>query len=381
MTSQMIHWSMLVEFVTGASALFLFRRRGAGAPLPASAGRLVGCLVAAAVAMACKIGYLRRGELDFFGLLNVIYLNLVVVAPMLGLLAILEAAWRRRQSASRSSRAASLLRWTLLACAGVGVYASWIEPRRLQVERASHQLRAGRVGTASVRLGVLADLQTDRITEYEHEAVRQLLALVPDIILIPGDFFQASREEFEQQLPDLRALAARLTAPFGVYFVLGNTDGSRTDLQRVFDGTEVRILKDEFASVTVRDRELRILGVDRYWNSRQALAAIKDLEGPPEDGTIRIAVTHYPDVIYKLEPHSRIDLVVAGHTHGGQVQVPLLGPPIVLSKVPRFVGAGGLHSLDGRALYISRGVGMERLQAPRIRFFCPPEVTLIELKS
>jgi uncharacterized protein len=71
---------------------------------------------------------------------------------------------------------------------------------------------------------------------------------------------------------------------------------------------------------------------------------------------------------------------VAGHTHGGQVQLPIVGPPSIASRVPREVGAGGLHELDGRRIYVSRGVGVERGQAPLLRFGAVPEVSLITLR-
>ena len=82
----------------------------------------------------------------------------------------------------------------------------------------------------------------------------------------------------------------------------------------------------------------------------------------------------------ELLPQSRIDLVVSGHTHGGQIVVPFFGPIMTLSHVPRSVAAGGLHQIDGNYIYVSRGVGCERMQAPRIRFLCPPEISLLTLK-
>ena len=81
-----------------------------------------------------------------------------------------------------------------------------------------------------------------------------------------------------------------------------------------------------------------------------------------------------------LRPRTRIDLTLAGHTHGGQVQLPGVGPLMIASRVPRSVGAGGLHSLAGRRIYVSRGVGVERGQAPRLRLGAVPEVSLITLR-
>ena len=75
-----------------------------------------------------------------------------------------------------------------------------------------------------------------------------------------------------------------------------------------------------------------------------------------------------------------MDLTIAGHTHGGQVRIPFFGPPITLSRVPRRVAGGGLHELQGNAIYVSRGVGCERASAPRVRLNCPPEVSLLTLR-
>jgi predicted MPP superfamily phosphohydrolase len=85
-------------------------------------------------------------------------------------------------------------------------------------------------------------------------------------------------------------------------------------------------------------------------------------------------------VVLDLEHDSGFDLVVAGHTHGGQVQLPLFGPAITLTGVPRHVAAGGQHEINGNLIYVSRGVGIERGQAPRLRFMCPPEIAILELK-
>jgi len=104
------------------------------------------------------------------------------------------------------------------------------------------------------------------------------------------------------------------------------------------------------------------------------------LEGARGAADIRILLAHRPDAVLDLPPRARTDLVVAGHTHGGQIQLPLVGPPLLFSDVPRRVGAGGLHELDGRRIYVSRGLGVERGRAPRLRLNAPPEITLLALR-
>ena len=263
----------------------------------------------------------------------------------------------------------------------VAIYATWIEPFRLQLETARVSVSPRRDGSSALRIGVLSDLQMARVTEYERNAVARLMAQKPDIIMLPGDVFQGTREAFEANRAALRDLLAQLDAPGGVFLVLGDVDKAGVLLAEILGSTNVRLLVNESWRVEVRDRRVTIAGVDLDFTTGQARGTVDRLETDPGEGDVRILLAHRPDVALGLRPKSRIDLVVAGHTHGGQIVVPGFGPPMTLSNVPRAVAAGGLHSLKDNAIYVSRGVGSERGQAPRIRFLCPPEITLLELGS
>jgi uncharacterized protein len=140
------------------------------------------------------------------------------------------------------------------------------------------------------------------------------------------------------------------------------------------------VLVNDVARVRVGDRRVSIAGIGLAYWSRDATRTLAQLERPPGRRDIRIALAHRPDVVRQLRPDSRVDLTVAGHAHGGQVELPLVGPLTISSRVPRRVGAGGLHELDGRWIYVSRGVGAERGQAPRLRLGAVPEVSLITLR-
>jgi hypothetical protein len=131
--------------------------------------------------------------------------------------------------------------------------------------------------------------------------------------------------------------------------------------------------------VPYRDRRIVIAGTQLHHRSETAMETVDTLASTPEDGTIRILVAHRPDVVLDLPESSRVDLTVAGHTHGGQVVLPGIGPLITMSEIPREVARGGLHELAGNSLYVSTGVGVERGQAPLVRFLSRPSVGVIDL--
>jgi predicted MPP superfamily phosphohydrolase len=271
--------------------------------------------------------------LGFFGLVHLAYLDLIVVPSVL---VVVGFVLQRRRGTAWWRRPAAAFAAGLAACAAplVGAYASFVEPYDLRLETT-------------------------------HIPVRS------------ADLFHGAADTFDGQLPGLRGLMARLRAPGGVYFALGDAD-TREELAAICAGTDVRLLVNEAHRIVIKGRAVTIAGVELDSRRPAAAAFLRALEQAPGDD-LRLLVSHRPDAVLRLARHTRVDLVIAGHTHGGQVQLPLFGPPVILSQVPRSVGAGGYHIVDDRAVYVSRGVGHEGGQAPRIRFLCPPEVSLLLL--
>jgi len=367
--------STLVDAAVAAVVLFLLSSHGPSRNENPriSASTLAGTLFALGAVFLLKLPLLALMGVNFFGIIHLAYLHMALTLPALGVL-VLAAGLRPRgkRLSRRLTGGAIVLALASLPGVPIALYATCLEPFRLQTETAVIHLSASRIGVEPLRIGVLSDIQTAHVTDYERSAVDRLMELAPDVILIPGDLYQG--ENLERELPKLRDLLGRLSAPGGIYLVQGNTD-SPGELARILDGTGVRFLSDELVRVQVGDRKLTVGGVG-YPSSR---GIIQELETDPSVDDIRILLAHYPDVLLRISRNSRIDLVVAGHTHGGQVQIPLLGPLITLSRVPRRVAAGGYHNLEGRRIYVSRGIGCERGQAPRIRFLCPPEISLLTL--
>lgn len=310
-----------------------------------------------ALGLLAGIGILARGT-SLFACLGLFATGVFLVLPAHGF----ACAIGLRASAPRMALCCAGGSLSLLALGG---WAYQVEPRRLEVVR--HRIESAEI-EAPLTLVVIADLQTDRIGEHERLAISLAMAEHPDLILLAGDYLHAFRGEDERLAAELGALWRELDvqAPLGVYAVAGNCEGP--GWERLFEGLPVTCLA---RTETLDLGPLLLTGLA----FRDGFDRDFTLDSPA--GRFHVALAHAPD--FSLG-EARADLLVAGHTHGGQVQVPVFGPPITLSKVPREHAAGGMFELAGeRHLVISRGIGMERGYAPRLRFLCRPEVTVIEL--
>lgn len=165
---------------------------------------------------------------------------------------------------------------------------------------------------------------------------------------------------------ELGHLVARLRPRFGIHAVRGNVESDRWR-EQIFGGTEVATYE---ATTTVQVGPVYLTALS-FGDSFDPRLHVPRRPGP------HVVFGHGPD--FSLG-HVEADLAVAGHTHGGQVQLPFFGPLVTFSRVPRTVGAGGRFTLPtGTTLVVSRGIGMERGAAPRLRFLCPPEIVVIDL--
>lgn len=379
MTTQVLVGLILATLFSASAALRVLLARPAGRD-DLGMGRVALAALAVSGATVLEVLVLMWAvRLGPFGMIHLAWLTLTVVVPLCGLSVLVT----RLRKTRRVSTPATVVAGLSLFILPVAAWALWVGPYDLRVERTDVAVASERMGTQPIVLGVLADLQTTRVGPHEEAAVAALMAGEPDVILVPGDIFQGHSEDFDEVLPDFQRLLSTLSAPGGVWVVPGNTD-YQDGLPRLLEGTGARLLRDEQVSIRVGDRRLTIFGADephsRGWGAR-VIPGLSAFESAAGDDDIRILLAHRPRLVSELAHDSRVDLVVAGHTHGGQVAIPFLGPPLVLSPLPRRIAAGGLHDLDGRTLYISRGVGLERHQAPRIRFLVPPEVSLLTLHS
>jgi predicted MPP superfamily phosphohydrolase len=245
----------------------------------------------------------------------------------------------------------------VLACI---LYAHFIEPDRVEVTHEEVRTPALPEGTR-LRIVQLSDTHvrdwTLALTRVQ-QAVREAR---PDLIVFTGD-----AADSPEGIARFRRLFASLPARLGRYAVRGNhdlelePDGLFPGVLTELDGTPVPLLGG------------RVVLCGAAWRHPRRLARCLTKSA----GAFRIALYHSPDLIEALAPEAP-ELYLAGHTHGGQVRLPLYGAVITFSRFDKRFDMGR-YQVGPTTLYVNRGIGNES-RVPRLRFLCRPEVAVIEL--
>ncbi|MBN1220973.1 MAG: metallophosphoesterase [Anaerolineae bacterium] len=230
-----------------------------------------------------------------------------------------------------------------------------------------------------IRLLHLSDFHVERLTRRENQVLELVEALQPDIIVITGDYLNLSYVNEPTARAEARKVLEKLHAPYGVYATLGSPPvDPRDTTPSLFDGLNIRLLRDEVAVINVDDgRTLSLLGMDCEHDLDLDADAFKKLVDLAPPDSLRVLLYHSPELMPVVQQYP-VDLYLCGHTHGGQIRLPFYGAIITSSALGKQYEMGP-YLENGTTLYISRGIGLEGLSAPRMRLLCPPEIILFNL--
>jgi hypothetical protein len=197
-------------------------------------------------------------------------------------------------------------------------------------------------------------------------------SLAPDAIALVGDFGHGQQHLDERLPPCLDALSA-LHAPLGVFAVPGNHDIAKVGnaYDRAIRNTPLTDLTNRAVRVTIGAESLWFAGVDDLWYGNPDLRAA--LDGVPERAAV-VLLSHNPDFA-ESDPDPRVGLMLSGHTHGGQVYLPIVGAPWVPSRFGEKYVAGLVQG-PATQVYVTRGIGETGVP---LRLNCPPEINLLTL--
>ena len=258
-----------------------------------------------------------------------------------------------------------------ITAAGIGAFTGslahgyFYERYQIELTRATLPVSGLAEALAGLRIGLLTDLHRSDTVSHEmiDRAVRLVMAEAPDVIILGGDYVTWGDRRFVQPVAD--ALAP-LSAPHGVFAVLGNHDDDR-DMPAALTSKGFAVLRDARTRLVVNGEPLEFAGL-RYWTRR-----VNDIAHVLRGASPTVILLAHTPMRLAEAAALGVPLVLSGHTHGGQIVLPGIGA-VAAREFPVVAGIGKRESTT---IFVSRGVGT--VYVP-VRLNCDPEVALLTLK-
>lgn len=263
----------------------------------------------------------------------------------------------------------------------IGAYSCLLATKRIKLERLKIKLKNKRSDLRGLRIVQMSDLHygpTNKKNSYFNRAIDIINSLTPDLIVLTGDYYQWD-PEYLYQLPQM---LSRMRAPLGIYGCFGNHDyGScypgelQNDpfdygiVKAAFERNNIRILTNEKQQLEFNNQKFNLIGLHDLWSGMF----------DPDEAFDRVdekyptfVLSHNPDTATLI--NNDFDLMLSGHSHGGQISWPLVGSVTMPMNKKQY--RRGLHQLSKRKqLYVNRGLGYTF----KMRLNSPPEVSLIRI--
>jgi hypothetical protein len=275
----------------------------------------------------------------------------------------------------------NFLRGAGLTAAGMALYSGEIARHEISTPSRTISIRNLPPAFEGFRIAQISDIHYDEFTEpyFVRRVIDHVNALAPDLALLTGDYisFAPLPKRFaEHAMYSCADALARIACPQR-FAVMGNHDSylGAPAIRPILAAVDVPLLVNQHVPIERAGQRLWLAGV------HDPITHTPDLDATvPErpDGPV-ILMSHGPDYADTVAAHPRgplVDLMVSGHSHGGQVRFPLVGALHTPSGGQKYVE--GLFHLGGMQLYVNRGIGTVGLP---FRLNCPPEITLFTLKS
>ncbi|MEK6715214.1 MAG: metallophosphoesterase [Candidatus Omnitrophota bacterium] len=259
----------------------------------------------------------------------------------------------------------------------VFLYSLFIEPRHILIKEVSIAVDNIHNGLDKIKIIHITDLHIKKLGYLERKVVDRINQLSPDILFVTGDFIKN-----DAGIKHCAEMFKNINAKYGIYGVLGNNDYRKfyifpintAELKRSLADSGVKLLFNESYTINIDGTNINIFGVE---DSIYGSLDISRLRDSVLNKHINILLSHSPAILRNLNGFSP-DLILTGHTHGGQVRVPLieyLWAPLPIGSPRKY--CRGLFKLSNKTkIYVNQGIGTSLLP---VRFLCPPEISVIKL--
>jgi uncharacterized protein len=246
------------------------------------------------------------------------------------------------------------------------LYSWFIEPYNIEVKQIP--IRTDKLKQTSFRIVQISDLHCNAKPRIETKIVGMINQLKPDVVVFTGDALNTPRAItlFKETMKNIEASMAKVA-------VYGNWDTRHWTGLDYYSGTGFELLDAKTIALTKNGEAITISGLSCD-NPNAAGTTLGKLSGD----SFNIFCYHFSDLIEYIQS-SNVDLYLSGHTHGGQVALPFYGALVTLSNKGKKYESG-MYYVGKTMLYVNRGLGLEALPAPQVRFFARPEITVFDIE-
>ena len=248
------------------------------------------------------------------------------------------------------------------------IYSYAIEPRRLEVNHIS----INDLDLKGIKIVFASDFH---IKPYQKKKLDKIVRLInnenPDLVLSSGDFVAGNFHHSALPVDDIAESLSHIKAKYGFYTSLGNHDGwyGADIVKKALTQNNIKVLENESVALKINDKTIYIAGVEDLMTGQPDInKALLNTKNPV------ILLTHTPDIFPQVTKN--VNLILAGHTHGGQVRIPFLGAIFTASDYGEKYVMGYIEE-DNKKMFVTRGIGVSILP---FRFNCVPEINVIEFE-
>lgn len=264
----------------------------------------------------------------------------------------------------------------------LGLWAFCLEQLRLVVQTEELVVKKWAPDTSPMKIAVLSDLHVGS-PYWDLGALAGLVETVndqqPDAVFILGDYLISNVFGGTYRAPDEFApILSRLSAPLGVFSVMGNHDWRKDGpaMIKELEKANILVLDNEAAQIKWHDTTINLIGIaDDGTRSPNLQTVLSKYDGLETD--IQILMTHNPGIYMDLVGHNESTLMLAGHTHGGQVNFPFYGRVFIPTRAPKQWAHGWTQTSNG-PLLVTSGIGTSIFP---VRFNQPPEFVMLSLNA
>ena len=251
------------------------------------------------------------------------------------------------------------------------MYGFFYEPSTISITRIS--LHSKKISKNNIlRVIQLGDLHLERFGVREKKVLKILSGLKPDLIVFTGDFLNLSFNSDPIAINQIAEFFNSLQRIANTFYVSGSPAVDLEETIKLIDKlTSAEKVANVQRKVDVNNQTINIIGLTCTHNPHKDWRTLENMNINPEN--FNLLLYHSPDLIFEISEEKSIDLMLSGHTHGGQVRLPVFGALLTGSLYGRLI-QNGLYRYRDILLYISRGIGFEGMGAPRVRFLCKPEI-------